>query len=168
MRGAIAPEGTDPEQVLKDVLAHPKMEGLDLACGVSTDKAYEVEAVGEERFHVIAYDFGAGSMTESGYPRLVKLWKRGQPLGEATVVHEGRVEDIGVFATLVRTPERDYPMVIVAPTFFTRHFFGFPPCLFVLESLKSFSAQRKRIAFPAKRAGNEITIGITGIHRDVE
>ncbi len=34
------------------------MEGLDLACGVSTDQRYEVPAVGEERFHVLAYDFG--------------------------------------------------------------------------------------------------------------
>jgi carbamoyl-phosphate synthase small subunit len=34
------------------------MEGLDLACGVSTDTAYEVPAVGRERFHVLAYDFG--------------------------------------------------------------------------------------------------------------
>ena len=34
------------------------MEGLDLACGVSTEAPYEVPAVGEERFHVLAYDFG--------------------------------------------------------------------------------------------------------------
>ena len=34
------------------------MEGLDLACGVSTDEPYVVPAVGEERFHVLAYDFG--------------------------------------------------------------------------------------------------------------
>jgi carbamoyl-phosphate synthase small subunit len=34
------------------------MEGLDLATGVSTDEAYEIAAVGEERFHVLAYDFG--------------------------------------------------------------------------------------------------------------
>jgi carbamoyl-phosphate synthase small subunit len=34
------------------------MEGLDLACGVSTDEAYEVPAIGPERFHVLAYDFG--------------------------------------------------------------------------------------------------------------
>jgi carbamoyl-phosphate synthase small subunit len=34
------------------------MEGLDLACGVSTDEPYEIAAVGEQRFHVLAYDFG--------------------------------------------------------------------------------------------------------------
>jgi carbamoyl-phosphate synthase small subunit len=34
------------------------MEGLDLACGVSTKESYTVPAVGKERFHVLAYDFG--------------------------------------------------------------------------------------------------------------
>lgn len=58
MRGAIAPAETDEAALLESVLAHPRMEGLDLACGVSTDEPYVVEAVGEERFHVLAYDFG--------------------------------------------------------------------------------------------------------------
>ncbi len=68
-------------------------------------------------------DFGEGSMTESGYPRIAKIWKRGQPLSEAETVFEGKPEDIGVFATVIRTPERDYPMVIKAPTFFTTHYY---------------------------------------------
>jgi carbamoyl-phosphate synthase small subunit len=58
MRGAIAPSDTPQEEVMARIEAHPKMEGLDLACGVSTDEPYEVAAVGEERFHVLAYDFG--------------------------------------------------------------------------------------------------------------
>ena len=57
-RGAIAPAGADEADLLESVLAHPRMEGLDLACGVSTEVSYEVPAVGEERFHVVAYDFG--------------------------------------------------------------------------------------------------------------
>jgi len=58
MRGAIAPADVDAEELLERVLGHPRMEGLDLACGVSTEERYVVEAVGEERFHVMAYDFG--------------------------------------------------------------------------------------------------------------
>lgn len=58
MRGAIVPTGEDPEGVLERIRAHPRMEGLDLACGVTTERRYEVPAVGEERFHVLAYDFG--------------------------------------------------------------------------------------------------------------
>ncbi|MSR21164.1 MAG: carbamoyl-phosphate synthase small subunit [Gemmatimonadetes bacterium] len=58
MRGAIAPVALPEKSVLEQVRAQPLMEGLDLACGVSTDEPYEVPAVGEERFHVLAYDFG--------------------------------------------------------------------------------------------------------------
>jgi carbamoyl-phosphate synthase small subunit len=58
MRGAIAPAGHDADDLLREILAQPLMEGLDLACGVSTGEPYEVPAVGEERFHVLAYDFG--------------------------------------------------------------------------------------------------------------
>jgi len=58
MRGAIVPSGHDADQVLTSVLRQPKMEGLDLASGVSTEEPYEIGAVGEERFHVVAYDFG--------------------------------------------------------------------------------------------------------------
>jgi carbamoyl-phosphate synthase small subunit len=67
MRGAIAPVGSDPEAILASVLAHPRMEGLDLACGVSTDEKYGVPAEGEERFHVLAYDFGV----KANSPKLI-------------------------------------------------------------------------------------------------
>lgn len=58
MRGGIAPADVSPSHLMERILAHPKMEGLDLACGVSTHRRYEVPAQGEERFHVVAYDFG--------------------------------------------------------------------------------------------------------------
>jgi carbamoyl-phosphate synthase small subunit len=58
MRGVIAPASEDVAELRERVLAHPRMEGLDLACGVSTSERYEVEPEGEERFHVLAYDFG--------------------------------------------------------------------------------------------------------------
>ena len=47
----------------------------------------------------VATDFGPGTMTESGYPRIVKLWHRGQDLAEAEVVFEGRPTDISVSAS---------------------------------------------------------------------
>jgi carbamoyl-phosphate synthase small subunit len=58
MRGAIAPAELPESELQARIQAHPVMEGLDLACGVSTPERYEVPAVGEERFHVLAYDFG--------------------------------------------------------------------------------------------------------------
>jgi len=58
MRGAIAPASEDPEAIMERIREHPRMEGLDLASGVSTERRYEISSVGKERFHVLAYDFG--------------------------------------------------------------------------------------------------------------
>ena len=58
MRGAITPADLSEDEVLASVKAQPLMEGLDLATGVSTTEPYEIEPVGEERFRVLAYDFG--------------------------------------------------------------------------------------------------------------
>jgi prolyl oligopeptidase len=46
----------------------------------------------------VASDFGPGSMTTSGYPRIVKEWKRGTPLAAARTVFEGKESDVGVEA----------------------------------------------------------------------
>ena len=58
MVGAIAPASVDIEEVRRKLEAHPRMEGLDLTGQVSTAEPYEIPAVGEERFFVVAYDFG--------------------------------------------------------------------------------------------------------------
>ena len=55
-------------------------------------------------------DFGAGSMTESGYPRIAKLWRRGTPLASAKTVYEGRADDMYIAAMHDDTTgfERDF------------------------------------------------------------
>jgi prolyl oligopeptidase len=42
---------------------------------------------------LVARDWGAGSMTTSGYPFIVKLWKRGEPLDQAKEVYRGKESD---------------------------------------------------------------------------
>ena len=49
-------------------------------------------------------DFGPGSMTESGYPRVVKRWKRGTPLAAAEGVYEGKADDMYIAAGHDDTP----------------------------------------------------------------
>jgi len=58
----------------------------------------------------VGTDFGPGSLTSSGYPRLVKEWHRGTPLSEAAVVYEGKPDDVGVHAFRDPTEgfERDF------------------------------------------------------------
>lgn len=45
---------------------------------------------------LVGTDWGDGSMTTSGYPRVVKRWKRGTPLASAETVKEGVATDIQV------------------------------------------------------------------------
>src|SRR3546814_12111363 len=49
-------------------------------------------------------------MTESGYARIVKEWKRGTPLESATLVYEGKATDMAIGAGHDDTPgyERDF------------------------------------------------------------
>lgn len=46
---------------------------------------------------LIGTDWGEGSLTESGYARILKLWKRGTPLEQAETVFEGDVEDVSTW-----------------------------------------------------------------------
>ncbi len=43
---------------------------------------------------VVDTDFGPGSLTKSGYPRVAKLWRRGTPLSAATALFEGQESDV--------------------------------------------------------------------------
>ncbi|MDV8056831.1 prolyl oligopeptidase family serine peptidase [Rhodococcus sp. IEGM 1343] len=58
----------------------------------------------------VGTDFGPGSLTESGYPRITKRWHRGTPLADAETVYEGAAQDISISAWHDRTPgfERDF------------------------------------------------------------
>jgi prolyl oligopeptidase len=67
----------------------------------------------------IGTDFGPGSLTSSGYPRIVKEWKRGQPLTNATFVFEGKTEDVSVDASVDHDHGRTYEFISRGVTFFT-------------------------------------------------
>ena len=58
MRAAIASADVPEAELMSRIQAHPRMEGLDLTCGVSTAEPYDVKSVGPEQFRVLAYDFG--------------------------------------------------------------------------------------------------------------
>jgi prolyl oligopeptidase len=58
----------------------------------------------DENTVFVSTDFGAGSMTESGYARIAKVWKRGTPMSEATMAYEGKNTDLGVGAYQDHTP----------------------------------------------------------------
>ena len=67
----------------------------------------------------VGTDFGPGSLTDSGYPRIVKEWKRNSPLAEAKVILEGKKEDIAVNAGVDHDHGRTYEFASRGVTFFT-------------------------------------------------
>ncbi|WP_433627708.1 prolyl oligopeptidase family serine peptidase [Nocardia sp. CA-120079] len=66
----------------------------------------------------VGTDFGPGSLTDSGYPRIAKRWGRGTPLTEAETVFEGEAGDVAVSAGYDRTPGYERHFVGRATDFF--------------------------------------------------
>jgi prolyl oligopeptidase len=67
----------------------------------------------------VGTDFGAGSMTDSGYARLIRSWQRGTPLGAATLVLEGGKADVTTSAFSSDEPGFHREFVVRRVTFFT-------------------------------------------------
>ena len=72
----------------------------------------------DENTVLVATDFGDGSMTTSGYPRVVKRWRRGTPVEDAETVYEGEPGDVGVWTASFRRGDEIVPVVIRRPSFF--------------------------------------------------
>ena len=68
---------------------------------------------------LIGTDWGPGSLTESGYPFIVKKLKRGQALAEAVEIYRGKVEDVAAGALRMDDGDRYHHFFNRSPTFFT-------------------------------------------------
>ena len=66
----------------------------------------------------IGTDFGEGSLTTSGYPRIAKQWKRGTLMDEAVTVYEGSVDDVASGAYSDHTADGRYDLVQRTPAFY--------------------------------------------------
>jgi prolyl oligopeptidase len=89
---------------------------------------------------LVSRDWGPGTMTKSGYPFVVKLWKRGQPLDQAKEVFRGTETDAVATAagTLHDGDGHQVTLLRRAPSFFEREVSLLTP------------DGPKRIALPAK------------------
>ncbi|PWQ96155.1 prolyl oligopeptidase family serine peptidase [Leucothrix arctica] len=81
----------------------------------------------DENTLLIAVDFGKGSMTDSGYPMISKLWKRGTDLADATELMRGEQTDVYVYTYCMELSngQREI-MVHRAVTFFTSETYWLP------------------------------------------
>ena len=67
----------------------------------------------------VSTDFGEDSMTESGYPRIVKRWKRGTPLAAAELLYESEATSYSVNAMRLHSAGDDIDLVRDGKTFWT-------------------------------------------------
>ncbi|POA99065.1 S9 family peptidase [Chromobacterium sinusclupearum] len=67
----------------------------------------------------VATDFGKGTLTASGYPRIVKQWQRGQRLDQAATLFEGKASDISVSANRVDSAGYQYHLISQGTSFFS-------------------------------------------------
>jgi prolyl oligopeptidase len=68
-------------------------------------------------------DFGPGSLTASGYPRIVKLWHRGTPISAARIIYEAKASDVSAQPVVFSGPYGTIPLVARGITFFTNEYY---------------------------------------------
>lgn len=67
---------------------------------------------------LVSTDWGEGSMTESGYPFVVKWVRRGEPVDAATEAFRGAATDVGVWPVRLDGPDGPLMMALQRVTFF--------------------------------------------------
>ena len=81
----------------------------------------------DEDHLVVGVDFGKGTMTDSGYPMVSKLWDRGTPLSEAMELMRGEKTDVGVWSSVMELAEgRREILVTRAVTFYDSEYYWIP------------------------------------------
>ncbi len=71
---------------------------------------------------MVSSDFGNG-LTTSGYPKQVKIWKRGTDLKNAKLLFEGNENSVGIWGSALHDKNKTYRIVMENTTFFTSDFY---------------------------------------------
>ncbi len=88
---------------------------------------------------LVARNWGPGTMTQSGYPFVVKLWKRGEPLDQAKEVYRGTASDVSASAGSVHDSQGHHAVLLTRGV----NFFQREISLYTAEG-------PKKIAIPGK------------------
>ena len=67
---------------------------------------------------LVGTDWGEGTLTDSGYARTLRIWRRGEALSDATVFFEGESGDVGVFSSVEHDGDDAHLFAQRAVTFF--------------------------------------------------
>ena len=71
---------------------------------------------------LVGTDFGKGSFTNSGYPRIIKLWKRGTALEDSKKVFVGKKSDISVSSFKLRHSNNQITIIARYMDFFNKNY----------------------------------------------
>jgi prolyl oligopeptidase len=71
----------------------------------------------------VGTDFGDGSLTDSGYPRVVRIWRRGTPLSDAETVFEGDRSDVSASGYRFWDGSTYHDVVVQATSFYSFAYF---------------------------------------------
>ena len=112
---ALSPGGTDADVVREfDVTTGRFVDG-----GFTLPEAKSNVAWFDEDTLFVGTDEGEGSLTDSGYPRLVKLWDRGTDFSTARQIAEGEQADISASGFSVLDGDTRWRFVNRSPSFWT-------------------------------------------------
>jgi prolyl oligopeptidase len=115
---SLSPGGTDADVVREfDIATGAFVEG-----GFTLPEAKSNVAWYDENTLFVGTDEGAGSLTDSGYPRFVKLWERGTDFAQARLIAEGEQADISMNGFSVLDGETRYRFVRRGPSFWTSEY----------------------------------------------
>ena len=91
--------------------------------GFALDEAKSNLAWLDENMLIVGTDTGEGSLTDSGYARVLRLLVRGGSIAEAPVVFEGAQSDVSVSAAVYHEDDGAHVFIRRAPSFFTREYY---------------------------------------------
>mmetsp|Transcript_13161 Transcript_13161/g.15472 ORF Transcript_13161/g.15472 Transcript_13161/m.15472 type:complete len:794 (-) Transcript_13161:66-2447(-) len=95
---ALSPGGSDADttrefDLVKEKFIDEEDGGFAMPTAAKTSIAYRSR---EEVLVGTDFEGDGSSMTDSGYPRVIKSWKRGTPIEDAKIIFEGEKSDVSV------------------------------------------------------------------------
>ena len=115
---SLSPGGTDADVVREfDVTTGAFVEG-----GFTLPEAKSNVAWFDRDTLFVGTDEGEGSLTDSGYPRLVKLWQRGTEFAQARQIAEGEQSDISMNGFSILDGDTRWRFVRRGPSFWTSQY----------------------------------------------
>jgi len=111
---SLSPGGSDAKVVREFDLTTKQF----VANGFTLPEAKSITAWLDQDTLLVGTDFGSGSMTKSGYPRIIKRWTRGTTLANATSVFEANEGDVRAYAVSSQAKGHKWVKVVRAIDFY--------------------------------------------------